>query len=394
MAHDVFISYSSNDKTAADAVCASLEARKIRCWIAPRDVLPGIPYGEAIINGINQSRLLVLVFSSSSNNSPQVMREIERAVHKGIAILPLRIDNVMPTKAMEYFVSSSHWLDAMTPPFEKHLQKLGETVQLLLSSEPEKTQQFVLDVTTPKADLEVKWWKKLNRVHIILGSVIIVLIIAGVFFFRSSFDSHNPVSVNTNPPSTTVSQPQATSIPTSSTKEANISVDGNLNDWPSFKNVISDTCGDVNEKVSNEKGLDLKEVWLLYSEDYIYATIQLCGPFDKSAIRNYFIGFDINEDKLIDYDFGMRNYPSPESWVLIFGKTGDKADWFNEKNCTIREVHDIQYKANMDSGILEIAIPRKPYNIPDKVLVQVRVTAGGDSVDSIRMFEVAFNKSK
>ncbi|NQT71340.1 MAG: toll/interleukin-1 receptor domain-containing protein [Chloroflexi bacterium] len=39
MAHDVFISYSTNDKTVADAVCATLESQKIRCWIAPRDAL-------------------------------------------------------------------------------------------------------------------------------------------------------------------------------------------------------------------------------------------------------------------------------------------------------------------------------------------------------------------
>jgi TIR domain len=35
MAHDVFISHSHADKPAADAACAALEARGIRCWIAP-----------------------------------------------------------------------------------------------------------------------------------------------------------------------------------------------------------------------------------------------------------------------------------------------------------------------------------------------------------------------
>ncbi|WP_179468215.1 TIR domain-containing protein [Mycolicibacterium vinylchloridicum] len=40
MAHDVFISHSSLDEPAADAVCAELEARGIRCWTAPRDIRP------------------------------------------------------------------------------------------------------------------------------------------------------------------------------------------------------------------------------------------------------------------------------------------------------------------------------------------------------------------
>ena len=135
MAHDVFISYSSQDKTVADAVCATLESRKIRCWIAPRDVLPSVPYAEALIDGINKSHLLVLVFSQHSNQSQQVMREIERAVSKGIPILPFRIEEVLPTKAMEFFLGAPHWLDALTPPMENHLQKLADTVQILLGTE-------------------------------------------------------------------------------------------------------------------------------------------------------------------------------------------------------------------------------------------------------------------
>jgi hypothetical protein len=56
MAHDVFISYSSRDKPTADAVCAALESHGIRCWIAPRDVLPGMEWGEAIVNAIHDSK--------------------------------------------------------------------------------------------------------------------------------------------------------------------------------------------------------------------------------------------------------------------------------------------------------------------------------------------------
>jgi hypothetical protein len=42
MEFDVFISYSHQDKPTADAACATLEAEGIRCWIAPRDVAPGM----------------------------------------------------------------------------------------------------------------------------------------------------------------------------------------------------------------------------------------------------------------------------------------------------------------------------------------------------------------
>ena len=132
MAFDTFISYSSKDKTTADAVCAVLEQAGIRCWIAPRDIRPGGEYGGAIIEAIDQCRVMVLIFSSSANNSRQIHREIERAVSKGVPIIPVRIEEAVPTKSMEYFLGAIHRLDALTPPLENHLQRLAETVKALL----------------------------------------------------------------------------------------------------------------------------------------------------------------------------------------------------------------------------------------------------------------------
>ena len=135
MAHEVFISYSSKDKAIADAVCAKLENNQIRCWIAPRDILPGTEYGQALVDAIKKSRAVVLVLSSNSNVSPQVMREIERAVSNGIPIIPLRIENITPSESMEYYLSSVHWLDAITPPIEQHLDKLTDTVIRIIGRE-------------------------------------------------------------------------------------------------------------------------------------------------------------------------------------------------------------------------------------------------------------------
>jgi tetratricopeptide (TPR) repeat protein len=133
MAHDVFISYSNKDKPTADAVCASLEVNGIRCWIAPRDIIPGTDWGESIIDAIHDARVMLLIFSSNSNTSPQIKREIERAVNKGIPVIPFRIEDVMPSKTLEYFISTQHWLDALSPPLEKHLQNLAANLKVLLS---------------------------------------------------------------------------------------------------------------------------------------------------------------------------------------------------------------------------------------------------------------------
>ena len=92
MAHDLFISYSTQDKLTADAACATLEAAGVRCWIAPRDITPGIEWGAAIVAAISHCRAMLLIFSASANDSPQIRREVERAVSKGIPVIPLRIE--------------------------------------------------------------------------------------------------------------------------------------------------------------------------------------------------------------------------------------------------------------------------------------------------------------
>jgi ABC-type amino acid transport substrate-binding protein len=59
------------------------------------------------------------------------MREVERAVNKGVSIIPFRIEDVVPTKDLEYFMSSCHWLDAMNPPLERHIGELSKAILAL-----------------------------------------------------------------------------------------------------------------------------------------------------------------------------------------------------------------------------------------------------------------------
>jgi len=136
VSHDAFISYASDDKPTADAICATLEARKIRCWIAPRDILPGMNYAVALMNAITASRILVLVFSSQADRSPHTLREVERAVNRSLTVIPFRIENIEPSPGMGYYIGSSHWLDAFPPPLEPHLARLADTVELLLNRQP------------------------------------------------------------------------------------------------------------------------------------------------------------------------------------------------------------------------------------------------------------------
>jgi len=138
VAHDVFISHSSHDSATANAACAMIERRGIRCWIAPRDLTPGLDWSGQIVEALEQSAVVVLVYSAHANGSHQVKREVERGVSLGLPLIPMRIDDAPMSKALEFFASSPHWLDAMTPPLERHLQQLAETVEYLVKKRTDK----------------------------------------------------------------------------------------------------------------------------------------------------------------------------------------------------------------------------------------------------------------
>lgn len=132
MPHDVFISYSSKDKAIADAICHHLEEKHIRCWIAPRDVIGGENWSGAIVEAIETSKLMLLLYSGNSNASEQVLREVNCAVNSGVTILPVRLEDIPMSKSLQYYIATPHWLDMLTPPVEKHLEYLGGTVRILL----------------------------------------------------------------------------------------------------------------------------------------------------------------------------------------------------------------------------------------------------------------------
>lgn len=174
-ARGVFVSYASEDRDIAFRLCAVLERDGLPCWIAPRDIVPGSNYAEAIIEAIDRSRLMILVFTTDSNNSPQVRREVERAVSKDLTILPFRIHETPPSKSLEYFISSSHWLDATGGEMERHLAFLAQVVRSLLTPGEKgfdaatQTPLPELDSRAPAATLGARvaptpgdWWSELR----------------------------------------------------------------------------------------------------------------------------------------------------------------------------------------------------------------------------------------
>lgn len=180
--YDVFISHSSTDKAIADAACSVLERNKIRCWVAPRDIAPGREWGEEIIKGIDSSKVLLLIFSSHANESAQVRREVERAIGKGLPVLPFRIEDVVPAGAMEFALSNTHWLDGFTPPMANHLGQLARSIKSLIEQPtvaeekpPVPSSPIVTSSSAPK------YWKWM--VGVLVAGVLSIL---AIFLLPSS----------------------------------------------------------------------------------------------------------------------------------------------------------------------------------------------------------------
>lgn len=75
--YDVFISYSSKNQKVVEAMCAYLEQHKVRCFVAYRDIPKGVVWAKAIVEALDESKMMVVVFSEELNMSDQVDREIE-----------------------------------------------------------------------------------------------------------------------------------------------------------------------------------------------------------------------------------------------------------------------------------------------------------------------------
>ena len=151
MAHDVFLSHSAQNREVADAVCAALEKAAIRCWVAPRDVRPGRSFPGEITRAIQQSKVMLLIFSSHSNNSEQVLREVQLATDSRLPIIRFRIEDVALTDDLKYFLSTPHWLDALTPPLSKHITRLELAIKELLGQSVEVTGKNVVNGDVPPA---------------------------------------------------------------------------------------------------------------------------------------------------------------------------------------------------------------------------------------------------
>ena len=184
----------------SDGICAALENAGLRCWIAPRDVQPGRSFAGEITRAIQQSKAMVLVFSAHSNNSEQVLREVQLAVTSHLHIIQFRIEEVVLNDDLRYYLSTPHWLDALTP-LENHLGRLATAVRNLLhpgeaaSSQPNAPAPQPPLVSTKPQRPKGRW--------VVIGVAAAVVVAGSLLLLKFKPTGPNQSTVVNQPPAMT-----------------------------------------------------------------------------------------------------------------------------------------------------------------------------------------------
>lgn len=199
MAHDVFISYSSEDKEVADAICCELEKNSIKCWYAPRDIQPGDEWASSIVSAINQAKIMVLIFTDCANSSKQVLREVGYAADAGIVIIPFKLTAKNPDGGFMYYLKSIHWLDALNSQLSVSIENLYLLCDKTLNTNIEQKPQIVsssektqINTINPYKFNEGNISKSKNRNNTTAKNIVMIIVaficsIISVIFFVATF---------------------------------------------------------------------------------------------------------------------------------------------------------------------------------------------------------------
>lgn len=136
---------------------------------------------------------MLLVFSSHAIASEEVQREVAHAFQSRVIVVPFRIEDVHPSGDMAYYMSTTHWMDAMTPPLAAHLEKLCQTIEAILQRSGEKKRQPA-KLSRPsdgKAPNEpgAAAYSRQRRIAIGSGLVALIVILLAMLFVEGDFAS-------------------------------------------------------------------------------------------------------------------------------------------------------------------------------------------------------------
>lgn len=117
--------------------------------MAPDDIVGTGTWTEQILAAIEDSKAMIVLISKASNQSPHVSREVNLALGKGRAVLPIRIEDVPPQGSLEYLLSLVQRVDAFPPPIADHRDRVMHRLQTIV--QPDGTPRVAPVAAPPPA---------------------------------------------------------------------------------------------------------------------------------------------------------------------------------------------------------------------------------------------------
>lgn len=131
---DVFISYSFSNQEYTESVCKGLEKFGLSCWMAQRNLAPGVNWPEEITSNIKRSSTFIIILSNESNASGQIARELSIAEEFQLPIFCLRKDNISPSDTLKYYLANLQWIDSIDNPNDGAIYKLAIQIRSAIKS--------------------------------------------------------------------------------------------------------------------------------------------------------------------------------------------------------------------------------------------------------------------
>ena len=151
----IFISHYHDDNIIAKKICDALEEDGLRCWIAPRDILPGEDWAPAIMRGLSECDTMILVYTAGSNASRQVLHEVNTADTNGMKIMLLRLSGMELNPGLKYYLSTAHWYNAVDADFDSILPDLKVYCRKLATSKDDWAQGDVHVTAAGYGDMDI-----------------------------------------------------------------------------------------------------------------------------------------------------------------------------------------------------------------------------------------------
>ncbi|BES64781.1 hypothetical protein SANA_12200 [Gottschalkiaceae bacterium SANA] len=192
MAYDVVVSYAREDRGIAVTLCNQLQAEGVQARIVTRVTRLDEGFAAEIAGMISMAKVLIVVMSANSNQSGQVIREVELATTNGLEILIANLDETKPTGSLGYFLSDKRWFSMKNKEVEAW--ETASEIRAYLGKEMsgqedavEKVQATINEIKN-KPETETQNFKRKTTKAVLAMLAIPIFFILVIWMILSQFD--------------------------------------------------------------------------------------------------------------------------------------------------------------------------------------------------------------